>query len=50
MSRKGTSGDNARAEGFFGLLKQEFFYVVDWDGASRDDFMRELDGRTRWFR
>ena len=50
MSRKGASGDNARAEGFFGLLKQEFFYVADWDGASRDDFMRELDGWTRWFR
>lgn len=25
MSRKGMSCDNARAEGFFGLLKQEFY-------------------------
>ena len=50
MSRKGTSGDNARAEGFFGLLKQEFFYAADWEGASRGDFMRELDGWMRWFR
>ena len=39
MSRKGTSGDNARAEGFFGLLKQEFFYAADWTGASLEDFM-----------
>lgn len=29
MSRRGTSGDNARAEGFFGLLKCEFFHARD---------------------
>lgn len=50
MSRKGTSGDNARAEGFFGLLKQEFFYAADWAGASPEDFMGELDAWMRWFR
>ena len=33
MSRKGMSCDNARAEGFFGLLKQEFFYAADWEGG-----------------
>lgn len=50
MSRKGMSCDNARAEGFFGLLKQEFFYSADWTGVSREDFMRELDRWMRWFR
>ena len=50
MSRKGASGDNARAEGFFGLLKQEFFYAADWTGASVEDFMGELDAWMRWFR
>jgi hypothetical protein len=50
MSRKGTSGDNARADGFFGLLKQESFYAADWAGASLEDFMRELDAWMRWFR
>ncbi len=39
MSRKGTSGDNARAEGFFDLLKQGFFYAADWTGASLGGFM-----------
>lgn len=29
MSRKGTSGDNARTKGFFGLLKQEPFHPRD---------------------
>lgn len=34
MSRKGMSCDNARAEGFFGLLKQEFYYPRDWSGTT----------------
>ena len=50
MSRKGTSGDNARAEGFFGLLKCEFFHGRDWRGWSLEDFMGALDGWLRWFR
>ena len=50
MSRKGTSGDNARAEGFFGLLKCEFFHGRDWRGWSLGDFMAALDGWLRWFR
>lgn len=33
MSRKGCSPDNARAEGFFGRLKIEFFYGRDWNGG-----------------
>lgn len=50
MSRKGMSRGNARAEGLFGPLKQELSYAADWEGASRDDFMRELDGWMRRFR
>ena len=50
MSRKGTSGDNARAEGFFGLLKQEFFYSKGWKGVGAGEFMAELDAWMRWFR
>ncbi|MDO4436955.1 MAG: IS3 family transposase [Coriobacteriaceae bacterium] len=50
MSRKGRSGDNARAEGFFGLLKQEFFYPRDWSGVGIAEFMSELDAWMRWFR
>lgn len=50
MSRKGTSGDNARAEGFFGLLKQEFFYSADWRGVGPGEFMAALDAWMRWFR
>lgn len=50
MSRKGTGGDNARAEGFFGLLKCEFFHARDWGGWSLGDFMAELDHWLRWFR
>ena len=50
MSRKGTSADNARAEGFFGLLKREFFHGRDWRGWSLSGFMSALDDWLRWFR
>ena len=43
MSRKGCSPDNARAEGFFGRLKVEFFYGRDWSGVA-------LDAYLRWYR
>ncbi len=50
MSRKGASADNARAEGFFGLLKREFFHERDWRGWSLSGFMSALDDWLRWFR
>ena len=50
MSRKGSSPDNARAEGFFGLLKQEFFHPGDWRGSTLPDFMCELNRWMHWFR
>ena len=50
MSRKGMSRGNARAEGFFGLLKQEFYYPRDWSGTTVGEFMDELDRWMEWFR
>lgn len=50
MSRKGRSCDNARAEGFFGLLKQEFFRSRDWSGVGVGEFSAALDEWMRWFR
>lgn len=43
MSRKATSPDNAAMEGFFGMLKQEFFYRRDWSGVSAEDFIDRLN-------
>lgn len=45
MSAKGCSPDNAACEGFFGRLKNEFFYGRDWSGVTAAEFMERLD---RW--
>lgn len=50
MSRKGRSCDNARAEGFFGLLKQEFFHGRDWSGVGAAEFSAALGEWMLWFR
>ena len=50
MSRKGCSPDNARAEGFFGRLKVEFFYARDWQGVSLEEFEGMLDAYLTWYR
>lgn len=50
MSRKGCSPDSARAEGFFGRLKIEFFYGRDWSGVALDEFADMLDAYLRWYR
>lgn len=47
MSRKGHSPDNAACEGFFGRLKNEFFYGRDWSGVTQGEFMSRLD---EWLR
>jgi len=49
MSRKATSPDNARMEGFFGLLKREFFYPRDWRGVSTERFIEELYSWIDWY-
>ena len=43
MSRKGRSPDNAACEGFFGNLKNEFFYGRDWRGVTQERFVAMLD-------
>lgn len=43
MSRKGRSPDNAACEGFFGRLKNEFFYCRDWRGVTAEEFIGRLD-------
>lgn len=50
MSRKGCSPDNARAEGFFGRLKIEFFHGRDWSGVTLDEFADMLDAYLGWCR
>lgn len=50
MGRKANCGDNARAEGFFGTLKEEFFHGREWDGVAPEEFSRELDGYIEWYR
>ena len=50
MSRKGMSCDNARAEGFFGPLKQEFYYARGWTGTTLGEFAGPLDAWMEWYR
>jgi len=38
MSAKGCSPDNSACEGFFGRLKNEFFYHRDWSGVTFGEF------------
>lgn len=50
MSRKGCCPDNARAEGFFGSLKEEFYNGRDWSRTNVEDFIEQLDEYIRWYR
>ena len=50
MSAKGCSPDNAACEGFFGRLKNEFFYHRDWRGLGAGEFMAALDGYMAYYR
>ncbi|MBQ6453532.1 MAG: IS3 family transposase [Coriobacteriales bacterium] len=49
MSAKGCSPDNSACEGFFGRLKNEFFYYRDWRGVSAEDFIEQLDAYLRYY-
>ena len=49
MSAKGCSPDNAAMEGFFGRLKNEFFYYRDWSGVTSGEFMDRLDAYLRYY-
>ena len=50
MSRKARSPDNARAEGFFGTLKCDFFDGRDWSGVTFEQFSAALDEYIEWYR
>ena len=49
MSKKGCSPDNSACEGFFGRLKNEFFYSRDWKGVSIDVFIDQLNAYLVWY-
>lgn len=49
MSRKGCCPDNARAEGFFGTVKEEFYNGRDWSQVGFEEFKERLDGYLSWY-
>ena len=49
MSRKGCCPDNARVEGFFGTLKEEFCNGRDWSRVGFDEFGKRLDAYIEWY-
>lgn len=48
MSRKGSSPDNSRMEGFFGTMKNEMFYGRDWEGVSLEELGKRIDDYIEW--
>ena len=50
MYKKGCSPDNSMCEGFFGTIKNEFFYPNNWKYTTCDDFMNELEKYLIWFK
>lgn len=49
MSKKGYSPDNAACEGFFGRVKNEFFYGHDWSNISVPYFIKQLGNYLDWY-
>lgn len=49
MSKKACTADNAACEGFFGILKQEWFYPGQWDGVTVEEFIAKLNEYLIWF-
>ena len=49
MSKKGCSPDNAACEGFFGRLKNEFFYGESWLNVSIREFIAQLNEYLEWY-
>ena len=48
-SAKGRSPDNSRMEGFFGTMKNEFFYYRDWSGVTLEGFASALEGHLAYY-
>lgn len=49
MSRKGCSPDNSACEGFFGRLKNEFFYNHEFEGFTPEMFAGALSQWIDWY-
>ena len=49
MSKKGCSPDNSACEGFFGRLKNEFYYHRNWGNISTEEFMKQLNDYIMWY-
>ncbi|MCR1809495.1 IS3 family transposase [Haploplasma modicum] len=49
MSKKGCSPDNSACEGFFGRIKNEFFYGRDWTNVSINNFIILLNKYLTWY-
>mgnify|MGYP002627576135 CR=1 FL=1 len=50
MSRKGCSPDNVVCEGFFGILKREFFHNHGRSNVAKEEFIKESDKYLTWFK
>lgn len=49
MSKKDCSPDNSAMEGFFGRLKNEFFYHCDWSKIDFKEFAEVLGGYINYY-
>ena len=49
MSKKACSPDNSACEGFFGRLKNEFFYYKDWQGVTLEAFTEMLNSWIEYY-
>lgn len=49
ISRKGSSPDNSRIEGFFGTMKNEMFYGRDWERVGLEELGKRIDDYIGWY-
>jgi transposase InsO family protein/transposase-like protein len=49
MSKKGCSPDNSACEGFFGRMKNEFYYGKTWQHVSINRFMMLINEYINWY-
>ena len=49
MSAKGCSPDNSACEGFFGTVKNEFFYYRNWENVSGEEFIERLEAYLEYY-
>ena len=47
MSRKGTCLDNSKAENFFSIIKNEFYYIQTF--KDEKDFRKKLDEYIKYY-